>query len=141
MLRRNTQSLVRDKHFYFNDDGSTFLRQLVSTYQTTCSYNPTAHNMNLHRCENLRSYKPSTEAAPQLKQLVAGFPPRRPGFVPGSGQVGFVVRFSPSTSVSPAILHSIKFSILTITWGRYNRPEVADVPSGPSLDSTPHYAY
>jgi hypothetical protein len=30
-------------------------------------------------------------------------------------------RFSPSTSVSPAI-HSTKFSILTITWGRYNRP-------------------
>jgi hypothetical protein len=22
----------------------------------------------------------------------------------------------------------------------YNRPEVADVPSGPSMDSTPHYA-
>jgi hypothetical protein len=49
-------------------------------------------------------------------------------------------RFSLSTSVSPASLHSAKFSILTITWGRYNRPEVADMPSGPSLDSTPHYA-
>jgi hypothetical protein len=30
-------------------------------------------------------------AVPQLKRLVAGFPPRRPGFDPGSGQVGFVV--------------------------------------------------
>jgi hypothetical protein len=30
-------------------------------------------------------------------------------------------RFSPSTSVSPAI-HSTKFSIPTITRGRYNRP-------------------
>jgi hypothetical protein len=30
-------------------------------------------------------------------------------------------RFSPSTSVSPAI-HSTKFSILTITRGRYSRP-------------------
>jgi hypothetical protein len=30
-------------------------------------------------------------------------------------------RFSPCTSVSPAI-HSTKFSILTITRGRYNRP-------------------
>jgi hypothetical protein len=30
-------------------------------------------------------------------------------------------RFSPSTSVSLAI-HSTKFSILTITRGRYNRP-------------------
>jgi hypothetical protein len=39
-----------------------------------------------------------------------------------------------------ANLHSTKFSISTITRGRYNRPEVADVPSGPSLDSTPHYA-
>jgi hypothetical protein len=26
-----------------------------------------------------------------LKRLVAGFPPRRPGFDPGSSQVGFVV--------------------------------------------------
>jgi hypothetical protein len=33
----------------------------------------------------------STKAAPYLKRLVAGFPPRRPGFKPGSGQVGFVV--------------------------------------------------
>jgi hypothetical protein len=30
-------------------------------------------------------------AAPLFKRLVAGFPPRRPGFHPGSGQVGFVV--------------------------------------------------
>jgi hypothetical protein len=30
-----------------------------------------------------------------------------------------------------------KFSILKITRGKYNRPEVADVPSGTSLDSTP----
>jgi hypothetical protein len=35
---------------------------------------------------------------------------------------------------------STKFSILTAIRGRYNRPEVADVPSGPSLDSTPHCA-
>jgi hypothetical protein len=47
-------------------------------------------------------------------------------------------RFSPSTLVSPANLQSIKFSILTITLSSYNRPEVANVPSGPSLDSTPH---
>jgi hypothetical protein len=31
------------------------------------------------------------KAAPLLKLLVAGFPPRQPGFAPGSGQVGFVV--------------------------------------------------
>jgi hypothetical protein len=31
-------------------------------------------------------------------------------------------RFSPSTSVSPANFHSTKFSILTITLGRYNKP-------------------
>jgi hypothetical protein len=51
-------------------------------------------------------------------------------------------RFSPSTSVSPTSFHSTKLSILIITRGRYNRPEVADVPSGPSLNSIPppHYA-
>jgi hypothetical protein len=31
------------------------------------------------------------KATPQLKRLVAGFPLQRPGFNPGSGQVGFVV--------------------------------------------------
>jgi hypothetical protein len=41
---------------------------------------------------------------------------------------------------SPANLYSTEFSILTITRGRYNRPEVADVPSGASMGSTPHYA-
>jgi hypothetical protein len=30
-------------------------------------------------------------AAPQLKPVDARFPLRRPGFAPGSGQVGFVV--------------------------------------------------
>jgi hypothetical protein len=39
-------------------------------------------------------------------------------------------RFSPSTSVSPANLHSTKFSIIIITQGK----------CGSSLDSTPHYA-
>jgi hypothetical protein len=37
------------------------------------------------------------------------------------GQSGVGGRFSPTTSVSPAI-HSTKFSILTITRARYNRP-------------------
>jgi hypothetical protein len=49
-------------------------------------------------------------------------------------------RFSPITPVSLANLHSTKFCILTITRGKYNRPEVADVPSGPSMDSNPQYA-
>jgi hypothetical protein len=35
--------------------------------------------------------KVHNKAKPQLKRLVAGFPPRRLGFDPGSGQVGFVV--------------------------------------------------
>jgi hypothetical protein len=80
------------------------------------------------------------------KRLVAGFPPRRPGFAAGSGQVGFVVnklawgRSSPSTSVSPANLHSTKFSIMIITRGRYNRPFSGRRAEWTHLDSTPHYA-
>jgi hypothetical protein len=56
-----------------------------------------------------------------------------------SGQMGFVVdevelgRFSPSTSVSPANLHSTKFSILTVTRAGTIGQLVADVPSGPSF--------
>jgi hypothetical protein len=63
--------------------------------------------------------------------------PRRHGFKPGSGHVGFCDgqkwrwgRFSPRTSVSPANVHSICFStiIFTITQGWHNRPGVAAVP-------------
>jgi hypothetical protein len=49
-------------------------------------------------------------------------------------------RFSPSTSVSPANLHSTNFSIIIITGAGTIGHSVADVPSGPSLDSTLHYA-
>jgi hypothetical protein len=83
-------------------------------------------------------------APPQLKRLVAGFPPRRPGFDPGSGQVGFVVNkvalgrvFSeyfgfPCQSSFHQILH------------HHNHPgqatigqTVAAVPSGPSWTLPP----
>jgi hypothetical protein len=54
--------------------------------------------------------------------VVEGFPPRRPGFKPGSGHVGFFDgqkwrwgRFSPRTSVSPANLNSICFSTIIFT--------------------------
>jgi hypothetical protein len=62
------------------------------------------------------------KAAPYLKRLVAGFPPRRPGFKRGSSHVGFVVdkvvlrQVSPIISVSPANLHSTIFSTTTITY-------------------------
>jgi hypothetical protein len=55
---------------------------------------------------------------PWLRRLVAGFPPRRPGFETRSGHVEFVVdkvavgRFTPSTSVSAASSHSISCSML-----------------------------
>jgi hypothetical protein len=43
-------------------------------------------------------------------------------------------RFSPSTSVSPANFHPTSCSTITvITWGWYNRPIVAALPSGLSL--------
>jgi hypothetical protein len=63
--------------------------------------------------------------------------PRRPGFKPGSGHVGFCDgqkwrwgRFPPRTSFSPANLRSICFSTInfTITRGWHNRPGVAAVP-------------
>jgi hypothetical protein len=76
------------------------------------------------------------QAAPELRRLVSGFPPWRPGFKSGSGHVGFCDgrkwgwgRFSPRTSVvSPANLHSICFStiIFTITRGWHNRPGVTE---------------
>jgi hypothetical protein len=52
-------------------------------------------------------------AVPWLRRLVAGLPPRRPGFDPGSVRVGFLVDkvalgqvFPPSTSVFHCQFHS-----------------------------------
>jgi hypothetical protein len=42
-------------------------------------------------------------------------------------------------TITALTVHSTNFSIITITRGRYNRPGVAAVPSGPSMDSTPQY--
>jgi hypothetical protein len=78
-------------------------------------------------------------AAQSLKRLVAGFPPRLPGFAPGSSQVAFVVDKVELGHVSPVNIYCTKFSILTITRGRYNRPEVTDVLNGPIMDFTTHY--
>jgi hypothetical protein len=85
-------------------------------------------------------------AAPQLKRLVAGFSPQGPGFSPGLVKWDLWWTkwrwgtFSLSTSVSPANLHSTKFSINTITRAGTMDHSVADMPSGPSMDSTLHYA-
>jgi hypothetical protein len=56
------------------------------------------------------------KAAPQLRLLVAGFPPLRLGFDPGSGQVGFVVDKVALGQVSPANLHSTNCSTITVTY-------------------------
>jgi hypothetical protein len=90
--------------------------------------------------------KKSTQAATQLKRLVSGFPPRRPGFEPGSDQVGFVVDkvalgrvFSeyfgfPCQSSFHQILH------LKITRGRYNRPISGRRAHWTQFGSNLHYA-
>jgi hypothetical protein len=46
------------------------------------------YGISWYQSEILQNHK---KAAPQLKRLVAFFPPRRPGFNLGSGQVGFFV--------------------------------------------------
>jgi hypothetical protein len=60
-------------------------------------------------------------AVPYLRRLVAGFPPQRPGFAPGSVRVGFVVEWhwdsfffqSPSVFLcqyySTAVPHSFMY--------------------------------
>jgi hypothetical protein len=62
-------------------------------------------------------------------------PPRRPGFEPGSGHVGFVVEkvalglFPLPIFIPPIAAQSPS----PIIWGWYNRPVVASAPSGLSL--------
>jgi hypothetical protein len=61
------------------------------------------------------------KAVPWLRQLVAGIPPRRPGFDPGSVHVGFVVDKVAVGQVFPQVLRfplSISFRGFSITWKR-----------------------
>jgi hypothetical protein len=80
---------------------------------------------------------PQWWAAPKLKRLVAGFPPQRTSFKPGSVHVGFCDgqkwrwgRFSPSTWFPlPIFIPPISpQSPSLIIRGWYNRPVVAAVP-------------
>jgi hypothetical protein len=95
----------------------------------------------LHAEALIQSYSAFTVS---LGRAIAEAVSRWPGFPHGSGKWDLWWtkwrrgRFSPSTSVSPAkTIHSTNFSIFSITRGRYNRPVVAAVASGPSMDSTP----
>jgi hypothetical protein len=59
---------------------------------------------------------PVEKATPQLRRLIACFPPRRPRFDPRSSYVGIVVVkvALASTSVSPANFYTTDCSILII---------------------------
>jgi hypothetical protein len=96
-----------------------------------------------HRvCHNMTSLRKGTKyskAVPELKRLVAGFPPRWPGFESRSGHVGFVVDkvalrqvFSeyfgfPCQFAFHRLLHNLSIGAGTIG------QTVAAVPSGLSL--------
>jgi hypothetical protein len=89
----------------------------------------------------MMSFLPSFKAVPQLKQLVAGFPPRRPGFASWQ-YVGFVVDkavlgqvFSEYFGFPCQLFHQF-FSIVIITRGWHNRP-IGGRSAEWTLDSTP----
>jgi hypothetical protein len=92
--------------------------------------------------EELWELSEKRRAAPHFKRLVAGFPPRRPGFKPGSSHVGFVVDNVALGQVfseyfgfpCQSLFHQFLFSPqspLHIIRGWYNRPVVAAVPKVP----------
>jgi hypothetical protein len=88
--------------------------------------------MRLHQI--LKKYAAGGAIAQAVSRWLPAAAARVP---PRSGKVGFVANKVAWALRFPANLYSTKFSILTITGGRYIGPEVADMPSGPSLDSTP----
>jgi hypothetical protein len=59
------------------------------------------------------------KVVPQLRQLVAGFPPRRPAFEPGSGHVGFVV---DKVELGQVLSEYFGFPYLFYHLGLHNRP-------------------
>jgi hypothetical protein len=88
----------------------------------------------------IHSFVTSSLTVPYLRRLVAGFPPRQPGFDPSSSHVGFVVALGqvfleyfcfPSQFSFHRLLHTHDLSSGAGTKGQL----VADVPSG--LSPTP----
>jgi hypothetical protein len=76
-------------------------------------------------------------AVPWLRRLVAGLPPRRPGFDPGPDHVGFVVdkvalgqvflrvlRFSPVSFIPPVLRYTEKLrKLIVFITGLHNKPQ------------------
>jgi hypothetical protein len=85
----------------------------------------------------------SDTGQPELKRLVTGFPPWRSILVLVKWDLWWTKwrwgRFSLSTLVSPANLHSTKFSIIIITWGRYNRSFSGRRAKWTQFGLHPHY--
>jgi hypothetical protein len=71
----------------------------------------------IKRCHNRQYHKLKTGRSRAIAQAVSRWLPTAVWW-----RKWVWGRFSPSTSVSPANLHSTKFSIIIITRGRYNRP-------------------
>jgi hypothetical protein len=103
-------------------------KEIVCTYTFICSYISTAEPIEIK----------FTFGGNHM--LVTGFPPRRPGFKPGSSHVGFVVEES---GAGAGFLRVFRFPLpifippisaqspSPIIWGWYNRPVVAAVPTVP----------
>jgi hypothetical protein len=76
-----------------------------------------------------------------MRRLVAGFPPRRPGFEPWSGHMGFVVDkvalaqllFRVVLFPMPALIPPVAPYSSSIIRVWYNGPVAAAVPNGLSL--------
>jgi hypothetical protein len=153
--RKHTASLFQICCNNLQDKAGCSSETPVIAYTATRRHKPQHHKRNNHRWETIKkrlvatiwrrhqsiSSKPgihfNTEKGGSLCLRNVGIPPRRPGLKPGSGHVGFCDgqkwrwgRFSPTTSVSPANMHSICFSriIFAITRGWHNRAGVAAVP-------------
>jgi hypothetical protein len=99
----------------------------VDFQQTTCCYIPEDSTVSTYSTKVVnvsakQINKLHRSKGAYLKRLVAGFPLRRLGFDPGSGQVGFVVDKVALGHVSseyfgfPAYLRSTNCSTITLTY-------------------------
>jgi hypothetical protein len=73
-------------HFRSNTLTSDLTAHSSKVIMSLTQYNSTAADT-----QSKSLYLDPLKAAPYLKRLVAGFPPRRPGLKPGSSHVGSVV--------------------------------------------------
>jgi hypothetical protein len=108
IIRRSLQRLIQEVHGMIFD---IFNRAVSSILMTLFPVSDTGHISAVATRTLNTQHLRSALAVPWLRSLIAGLSPRRPGFAPGSINVGFVV---DKVALGQAFLRVLRFSPVNI---------------------------